>query len=56
MKHTKKRQDYFARPIRSYSYPNEADPGYFAGRLLDGITAVVTSMGTVTLLMYLLTL
>lgn len=54
---TKKKntRTYFARPIRCYSYPNEADPGYFTGRLLDGITAAVTAIGTVTLLMYLLT-
>ncbi len=54
---TKKRSSrtYFARPVRCYSYPNEAEPGYFAGRLLDGITAAVAAMGTVTLLMYLLT-
>ena len=56
MRSTKKRQNYFARPVRSYSYPNEAEPGYFAGRLLDGITALVTAMGTVTMLMYLLTI
>lgn len=50
---TKKHHTYFAR--RSRRYPNEADPGYFAGRLLDGITALVTGMGCVTLLMYFLT-
>ena len=55
MTHTKKTNPYSARPCRRYSYPNEAEPSYFAERLLDGITAVVTGMGTVTLLMYLLT-
>lgn len=55
MKYNKKHQTYSARPIRRYSYPNAAEPGYFAGRLLDGITALVTCMGCATLLMYLLT-
>lgn len=55
MTHTKKHYNYSARRIRRYSYPNAAEPGYFAGRLLDGITAAVTAMGTVTLLMYFLT-
>jgi hypothetical protein len=54
MTYTNKRQNYFARPRRSYTYPNEAEPGYFLGRLLDGITALVTALGTVTLLMFLL--
>lgn len=47
---------YCARPIRRYAHPNAAEPGYFAGKLLDGITAAVTCMGTVTLLMYFLML
>lgn len=55
MTYTNNRQTYSARRIRRYSYPNEADPGYFAGRLLDGITALVSGIGTVTLLMYFLT-
>ena len=45
---------YSTRRSRRYPYPNEADPSYFTERLLDGITAVVTGMGTVTLLLYLL--
>jgi hypothetical protein len=55
MTHAKNRQNHLARPIRSYAYPNEAEPSYFIGRLLDGITAIVTGMGSVTLLLYLLT-
>lgn len=55
MTHNKKRYNYSFHRIRRYSYPNAAEPGYFAGRLLDGITAVVSVMGTVTLLMYFLT-
>ena len=49
-----RRPYYSARPVRHYAYPNAAEPTYFAGKLLDGITAAVTCMGTVTLLMYFL--
>lgn len=55
MTYNNNRQKYSARPIRRYTYPNEAEPGYFSGRLLDGITAMVTCIGTITLLMYFLT-
>ena len=55
MTYNNHRQTSSTRRIRRYSYPNEAEPGYFAGRLLDGITALVTGIGTVTLLMYFLT-
>ena len=47
---------YSARRIQPYAYPNAAEPSYFAQKLLDGITAAVTCMGTVTLLMYFLTI
>jgi hypothetical protein len=55
MTYTNRRHSYSARRIRRYTYPNEADPGYFMGKLLDGITAIVTGMGTVTLILYFLT-
>lgn len=51
-----RRPYYSARPVRRYAYPNAAEPGYFAGKLLDGATAAVTCMGTVTLLLYFLTI
>ena len=54
MKKKTVRRPYYSRPIRRYAYPNAAEPTYFAGKLLDGITAAVTCMGTVTLLMYFL--
>lgn len=47
---------YSSRPIRHYAYPNAAEPSYFAAKLLDGITAIITCMGTVTLLVYFLML
>lgn len=56
MKQTVCIHSYSARRPRRYPYPNEADPSYFAGKLLDGITALVSGMGTVTLLLYLVTI
>lgn len=56
MNHIKKRHSYSARSCHRYAYPNAADASYFAGKILDGITAVVTGMGTITLLFYLATI
>ncbi len=56
MKRTNKYRPYSARPKQAYAYPNAADRSYFTGKLLDGITAVVTCMGTITLLFYFLTI
>lgn len=44
--------------VRRYRrpYPNAADPSYFANKLVDGILAVATGMGTVTILFYLMTI
>lgn len=55
MKNTRKHHTYSARPVRRYPYPNAAEPGYFAGKMLDLVTAAVTCMGTVTLFFYLAT-
>ncbi len=49
-------KSHSARCCRRYQYPNEADPGYFAGKLLDALTAAVTALGTVTLFLYLITI
>lgn len=38
------------------SYPNEADPGYFSQRLLDGITSAITGMGVLAIFVFLITL
>ncbi len=50
-----KQLTYSARRCRSYSRPNAAEPGYFAGKILDVLTAAATCMGTVTLLLYFMT-
>ncbi len=55
MKKTRMNHPYYARPVRRYPYPNAAEPGYFAGKVLDTITAAVTCLGTVTLFLYLAT-
>lgn len=54
MKNNRK-HTYSTHRIRRYTYPNEAEPGYFIGRFMDCITVLVTGMGTVTLLLYFLT-
>lgn len=51
---TKSKNIRYYKP-RPYAYPNAAEPGYFKGKLLDALTAIVTGMGSVTLLLYLLT-
>lgn len=56
MKAMTRHHTYSTRRSRRYAYPNEADPSYFTGKLLDAVTAVVTGMGTVTLLLYLATI
>lgn len=56
MKTTRKNHPYSARPVHRYPYPNAAEPGYFAGKVLDLVTAAATCMGTVTLFLYLATI
>ncbi len=46
----------YAPKVRRYVYPNAADRSYFVEKLLDGVTAVVTSMGIVTILLFLITM
>lgn len=37
-------------------YPNAADPQYFIDKLVDGALAVATSMGTLTIIFFLITM
>ena len=37
-------------------YPNAADPQYFIDKLVDGALAVATSMGALTILLFLITM
>ena len=47
---------YCAPAVRSYPYPNAAEPGYFAGKLLDGLTALVTGIGVIAVMIFLITM
>ncbi len=47
---------YSNRRIRRYTYPNEAEPGYFLGKIRNGIIAALSSMCTVTFFLYLATI
>ena len=38
------------------NYPNAADKSYFTEKMLDGITSVVTGMGIITILLFLITM
>ncbi len=38
------------------AYPNAADPSYFAGRALNAITALVSGMGFISAMLFLVTL
>lgn len=52
------------RKIRRYAndyrhsrpYPNAAESSYFQEKLLDRITSIVTGMGIITLLIFLITM
>ena len=41
---------------KGYAYPNAAEPGYFADRILDGLTALAICVGVVTVLFFLATM
>ena len=38
------------------AYPNEAAPGYFSQKLLDGITSAITGMGILAIFFFLITM
>lgn len=56
MKQIRRRRYPYTRPVRRYTYPNAADRSYFIEKLLNGATAVVTCMGIVTILFFLITM
>ena len=56
MKRTRRHRYPYTRPVRRYTYPNAAEQGYFAEKLLNGITAVVSCMGIITILFFLITM
>lgn len=42
--------------VRRFAYPNAADKAYFEEKLLDGVTSVVTCLGILTILFFLITM
>lgn len=57
MKHTRKKKSDL-RIYRHYRrpYPNAADPSYFLNKLVDGVLALVTGMGSITFFFFLVTM
>lgn len=51
VKHTKSQLYIYRRP-----YPNAAEPRYFLEKVVDGILAVCTGMGAVTIILFLITM
>lgn len=41
---------------RQPAYPNAADPSYFAGKALNVVTALVSGMGFVSAMVFLVTM
>ena len=56
MKATTRRRSYSSPVIRRYAYPGAAEPRYFLEKLLDGLTALVTGIGAVTVFIFLITM
>jgi len=56
MKTTQTNQSYCSHAVRHYPYPGAAEPGYFAQKLQNGIEALVTGMGAVTVFFLLVIL
>lgn len=51
----KKQNLYIYRHYRR-PYPNAADPSYFLNKLVDGVLAIVTGMGSITFFFFLVTM
>jgi len=56
MKATKRHHSYSSPALRRYPYPGAAEPGYFAEKLLDALTAFATGVGAVTVFFFLITM
>ena len=58
MKQTKNKVIPVSDAYRHYRrrYPNCADPHYFLDKILDGLLALATGMGTVTIFFFLITM
>lgn len=58
MKTTAKKYRNSKSHLRIYRrpYPNAADPSYYIDKAIDAVLAVVTGMGTVSALLFLVTM
>lgn len=56
MKRTKKNRHLTVYRSSRPAYPNAADPSYFAAKALNVITAVVSGMGFITAMTFLVTM
>ncbi len=58
MKKTSKKHPHLSVVYPNYQrpHPNAAEPQYFLDRLVDGALAVATSMGTLTIVFFLITM
>lgn len=56
MKHMNSRRNLTVYKPRRPVYPNAADDRYFAGKALNILTAVVSGMGLVSAMLFLVTL
>lgn len=53
---TRKYRNPYCRPACRYTYPNEADRSYFVERFINGATAVISCLGIVVMLLFLITM
>lgn len=56
MKYTNQSSTITVRKPRSPMYPGAADDNYFTAKALDILTAIVSGMGMITAILFLLTL
>lgn len=56
MKTNESRRNIIVYKPRCPAYPNAADDRYFAGKALDILTAIVSGMGLVSAMLFLVTL
>lgn len=56
MKHNRNRRNLTVCNAHRPAYPNAADNSYFTGKALDIITAIVSGMGFVSAMVFLVTM
>lgn len=58
MKTVTRKRNHCTNHYRQYArpYPNAADPQYYIDKLVDGVLAVVTGMGAITIFLFLITM